>query len=88
MVHNPTDLPDPSYIEYVEEPYIRAQIITKPDYIGAIMKLCMDKRGTLKNQCISDHHPCRNGFDMPLAEIVFDFYDKLKSISRGYASFD
>ncbi|HPE97055.1 MAG: elongation factor 4 [Chitinophagales bacterium] len=88
VVHNPTDLPDPSYIEYVEEPYIRAQIITKPDYIGAIMKLCMDKRGTLKNQVYLTTTRVEMVFDMPLAEIVFDFYDKLKSISRGYASFD
>jgi GTP-binding protein LepA len=88
VVHNPTDLPDASYIDYVEEPYIRAQIITKPEYIGSIMKLCMDKRGTLKNQIYLTPTRVEIVFEMPLAEIVFDFYDKLKSISRGYASFD
>lgn len=88
VVHNPTDLPDASYIDFVEEPYIRAQIITKPDYIGSIMKLCMDKRGTLKNQIYLTPTRVEIVFEMPLAEIVFDFYDKLKSISRGYASFD
>ncbi|MEZ5013619.1 MAG: translation elongation factor 4 [Chitinophagales bacterium] len=87
-VHNPTDLPDPNYLEYVEEPYIRAQIISQPDYIGAIMKLCMDKRGILKNQIYLTTTRVELIWEMPLAEIVFDFYDKLKSISRGYASFD
>ena len=88
VVHNPSDLPDPSYIDRVEEPYIRSQIITKPDYIGVIMKLCMEKRGTLKNQVYLTTTRVEMVFEMPLAEIVFDFYDKLKSVSRGYASFD
>ncbi|MBK7444188.1 MAG: translation elongation factor 4 [Chitinophagales bacterium] len=88
VVHNPTDLPDPGSIERVEEPYIRAQIISQPDYIGAIMKLCMDKRGILKNQIYLTTTRVELVWEMPLAEIVFDFYDKLKSISRGYASFD
>ncbi len=88
VVHNPTDLPDPSFIDHIEEPYIRAQVISKPDYIGAIMKLCMDKRGILKNQIYLTSNRVELIWEMPLAEIVFDFYDKLKSISRGYASFD
>ena len=87
-VHNPVELPDPSFLDFVEEPYIRAQIITKPDYIGAIMKLCMDKRGILKNQHYLTTTRVELTWEMPLAEIVFDFYDKLKSLSRGYASFD
>jgi GTP-binding protein LepA len=88
VLHNPTDLPDPTYINRVEEPYIRAQIITKPEYIGVIMKLCMEKRGELKNQVYLTTTRVEMSFEMPLAEIVFDFYDMLKSISRGYASFD
>lgn len=88
VVHNPTDMPDPGSIARIEEPYIRAQIITQPDYIGAIMKLCMDKRGILKNQIYLTTNRVELVWEMPLAEIVFDFYDKLKSISRGYASFD
>ncbi len=88
VVHNPTDLPDPSFIDHVEEPYIRAQVITQPDYIGAIMKLCMDKRGIIKNQIYLTTTRVELIWEMPLTEIVFDFYDKLKSISRGYASFD
>jgi len=88
MVHNPSDLPDGSALNYVEEPYIKAQIITKPDYIGSIMKLCMEKRGTLINQTYLSENRVELAWEMPLAEIVFDFYDKLKSISRGYASFD
>jgi GTP-binding protein LepA len=87
-VHNPSDLPDPGHLEWVEEPYIKAQIITKPDYIGNIMKLCMDKRGILKNQVYLSPNKVELQFEMPLAEIVFDFYDQLKSISKGYASFD
>ncbi len=75
-------------IDRVEEPYIRAQIITKPDYIGSIMSLAMDKRGTLTKQNYLTTDRVELSFEMPLAEIVFDFYDKLKSISRGYASFD
>jgi len=88
VVNTPTDLPDPTMIGRVEEPYIRAQIITKPDYIGTIMTLAMDKRGEMTNQTYLTTDRVELTFEMPLAEIVFDFYDKLKSISRGYASFD
>lgn len=88
IVNNPSDLPDPANLDYVDEPYIQAQIITKPDYIGGIMNLCMDKRGILKNQIYLSESRVELSFEMPLAEIVFDFYDKLKSLSRGYASFD
>ncbi len=88
IVNTPTDLPDPTLIGRVEEPYIRAQIITKPEYIGAIMTLAMDKRGVMTNQTYLTTDRVEITFEMPLAEIVFDFYDKLKSISRGYASFD
>ena len=88
IVNTPTELPDPSMLDHVEEPYIRAQIITKPEYIGSIMKLCMDKRGILINQNYLTTTRLELVFEMPLAEIIFDFYDKLKSISRGYASFD
>jgi GTP-binding protein LepA len=87
-IHTPADLPDPTVLDYVEEPYISAQIITKPDYIGSIMALCMEKRGTLLTQHYLTEHRVELSFELPLAEIVFDFYDKLKSISRGYASFD
>lgn len=87
-VHNPSGMPDPSTIDFVEEPYITASIITKADYIGAIMKLCIDKRGVLQNQIYLTTDRTELIFTLPLAEIVFDFYDKLKSISRGYASFD
>lgn len=87
-VHNPSGLPAPTLIDYIEEPYIRAQIISKSDYFGVIMKLCMDKRGTLINQNFLTSERVELTYDMPLAEIVFDFYDKLKSVSRGYASFD
>ena len=87
-VHNPSGLPEPTLIDYIEEPYIQAQIITKSEYLGAVIKLCIDKRGTLKNQSFITTDRVEITFDMPLAEIVFDFYDKLKSISRGYASFD
>lgn len=87
-IHTPNDLPDPTRLATVEEPYIRAQIITKPDYIGSIMALCMDKRGVLTKQTYLTTERVELSFEMPLAEIVFDFYDKLKSISRGYASFD
>jgi GTP-binding protein LepA len=88
IVNNPSDLPDPTLIDYVEEPFIKAQVITKPEYVGAIMKLCMDKRGILKNQVYLTETKIELQFEMPLAEIVFDFYDQLKSISKGYASFD
>ncbi len=87
-IHNPSDLPDPSTMEYVEEPFIRAQIITKSDYVGAVMSLCIEKRGALTNQVYLTTDRVELSFEMPLGEIVFDFYDKLKSISRGYASFD
>ncbi len=87
-VHNPSGLPAPTLIDYIEEPYIRAQIISKSEYFGAIMKLCLDKRGVLINQHFLTADRVELTYDMPLAEIVFDFYDKLKSISRGYASFD
>ncbi|MEM9847871.1 MAG: translation elongation factor 4 [Bacteroidota bacterium] len=87
-VRTPTDLPDPTLLDRVEEPYILAQIITKPEYIGSIMTLCMEKRGTLTKQTYLTTERVELSFDLPLAEIVFDFYDRLKSISRGYASFD
>ena len=87
-VYNPSGMPPPTEVDHVEEPYIRAQIITKDDYIGAIIKLCIDKRGTLLNQMYVAANRVELTFDMPLGEIVFDFYDKLKSISKGYASFD
>lgn len=87
-VHNPSGLPAPTLIDHVEEPYIKAQVITKTDYLGIVMKLCLDKRGVLTNQHFISPTRVELSFDMPLSEIVFDFYDKLKSISRGYASFD
>ncbi len=87
-VHNPSGLPEPTLVDRIEEPYILAQIITKSEYLGAVMKLCIDKRGVLKNQTFITQDRVEVNFEMPLAEIVFDFYDKLKSISRGYASFD
>ncbi|MCO5233670.1 MAG: translation elongation factor 4 [Chitinophagales bacterium] len=88
ILNNPSDMPDPTSLDRIEEPYIKAQIITKPEYIGAIMKLCMDKRGQLINQVYLSTNKIELQFEMPLAEIVFDFYDQLKSISKGYASFD
>ena len=87
-IHNPSDLPDPSTMDFVEEPFIRAQIITKSDYVGAVMSLCIEKRGQITNQTYLTTERVELSFDMPLAEIVFDFYDRLKSVSRGYASFD
>lgn len=87
-VHNPSGLPAVNYIDRIEEPYIVAQLITKAEYVGAIMNLCIDKRGTLKNQVYLTSDRVELTFEMPLSEIVFDFYDKLKSISKGYASFD
>jgi len=87
-VNTPTDLPEPTQLEYVKEPYIDAQIITKPEYIGSIMTLCIDKRGELTKQVYLTQERVELSFYLPLAEIVFDFYDRLKSISRGYASFD
>jgi GTP-binding protein LepA len=87
-VHNPSGLPAVNYIERIEEPYIIAQVITLSEYVGSIMTLCIDKRGVLKNQVYLTRDRVEITFEMPLAEIVFDFYDKLKSISKGYASFD
>ena len=87
-VHNPSGLPAPTLIDHIEEPYIRAQIISKSDFFGPIMKLCLDKRGTLAGQHFLTSDRVELNYDMPLAEIVFDFYDRLKSISKGYASFD
>jgi GTP-binding protein LepA len=88
IVNNPTDLPEPNYLDRVEEPYINAQVITSADYVGSIMSLCIDKRGILKNQVYLTSNRVELTFEMPMAEVVFDFYDKLKSVSRGYASFD
>ena len=87
-VHNPSGLPAPTLIDRIEEPFIRAQIITKSDFYGPIMKLCMDKRGTLVGQHYITTDRVELTYDLPLSEVVFDFYDKLKSISKGYASFD
>ena len=88
LVNNPTDLPDPSILNHVEEPFIKASIITKADYVGNVMSLCIEKRGQITNQTYLTPERVELSFDMPLAEIVFDFYDRLKSVSRGYASFD
>jgi len=87
-VHNPSGLPPVNHLERIEEPYIIAQVITLSEYVGSIMTLCIDRRGTLKNQVYLTRDRVELTFEMPLAEIVFDFYDKLKSISKGYASFD
>ena len=87
-IHNPSDYPDPSILESVEEPFIRAQIITKSDFIGPVMTLCISKRGELINQVYLTTDRVELSFEIPLGEIVFDFYDKLKSVSKGYASFD
>jgi GTP-binding protein LepA len=87
-IHNPLGLPDVTKVDYIEEPYITASIITKSEYIGQIMTLCIDKRGILKNQVYLSTDRVELNVEMPLSEIVFDFYDKLKSISKGYASFD
>ena len=88
IVNNPTDLPDPSTIDRVEEPYIKATIITKSDFVGNVMSLCIEKRGQITNQTYLTTERVELNFDMPLAEIVFDFYDRLKTVSKGYASFD
>ena len=88
IVNNPSELPDPSSIEWIEEPYIKAQVITKSDYVGAVMTLAIEKRGELSGQVYLTADRVELTFQMPLAEIVFDFYDRLKSVSRGYASFD
>ena len=87
-VHNPSGLPEQTMIDHIEEPYIRAQVISKADFFGPIMKLCLDKRGILVSQHYITTDRVELNFDLPLSEIVFDFYDKLKSISKGYASFD
>ena len=87
-VHNPSGLPEVTMIDHIEEPFIRAQVISKADFFGPIMKLCLDKRGTLVSQHYITTDRVELNFDLPLSEIVFDFYDKLKSISKGYASFD
>ena len=87
-VHNPSGLPAPTLIDHIEEPYIRAQIISKSEFFGPIMKLCLDRRGTLVSQHYITAERVELNYDMPLSEIVFDFYDKLKTISKGYASFD
>ena len=88
LVNNPSDLPDPSFLERVEEPFIKASIITKSDFIGNVMSLCIEKRGVIKSQTYLTTTRVELVFDMPLAEIVFDFYDRLKTVSKGYASFD
>ncbi|MEJ6491075.1 MAG: translation elongation factor 4 [Flavobacteriales bacterium] len=88
IVNNPSDLPDPSGMERIDEPYIKAQVITKSEYVGQIMTLCIEKRGELTNQVYLTQDRVEITFEMPLAEIVFDFYDRLKTVSRGYASFD
>lgn len=88
IVNNPSDLPDPSSLDRVEEPYIKATIITKSDFVGSVMSLCIEKRGQITNQTYLTTDRVELNFDMPLAEIVFDFYDRLKTVSKGYASFD
>jgi len=87
-INAPSDMPEPTLIDYIEEPFIRAQIITKADFVGPVISLCMDKRGLLKNQVYLTSDRVELGFEIPLAEIVFDFFDKLKTISKGYASLD
>ena len=87
-VNNPSDLPDPSIIEKVKEPFIKASIITKAEFVGSVMSLCIEKRGQIKNQTYLTTERVELIFDLPLAEIVFDFYDRLKTVSKGYASFD
>ena len=88
IVNNPSDMPDPSGLDRVEEPYIKASIITKADFVGNVMSLCIEKRGQITNQTYLTQDRVELNFDMPLAEIVFDFYDRLKTVSKGYASFD
>jgi GTP-binding protein LepA len=88
LVNNPSDLPDPSTLERVEEPFIKASIITKSDFVGNVMSLCIEKRGQITNQTYLTPERVELNFDLPLAEIVFDFYDRLKTVSKGYASFD
>ena len=88
LLNNPTDLPDPSRLDRVEEPFIKASIITKSDFVGQVMSLCIEKRGQITNQTYLTTERVELTFEMPLAEIVFDFYDRLKTVSKGYASFD
>ncbi len=88
LVNNPSDLPDPSIIDRVEEPFIKATIITKSEFIGNVMNLCIEKRGVITNQSYLTTERVELSFNLPLAEIVFDFYDRLKTVSKGYASFD
>jgi GTP-binding protein LepA len=88
VVNAPSELPEPNFLDRVEEPFIKAQIITKADYVGGIIGLCMDKRGVIKNQVYLTQDRVELMFELPLSEIVFDFFDKLKTISRGYASLD
>ena len=88
LLNNPSDLPDPSTLDRIEEPYIKATIITKSDFVGNVMSLCIEKRGQITNQTYLTTQRVELSFDMPLAEIVFDFYDRLKTVSKGYASFD
>ncbi|GLB52953.1 elongation factor 4 [Neptunitalea chrysea] len=88
IVNNPSDMPDPTIMDRVEEPYIKATIITKADFVGPVMSLCIEKRGQITNQTYLTPERVELTFDMPLAEIVFDFYDRLKTVSKGYASFD
>ncbi len=88
IVNNPSELPDPAGMDRIEEPYIKAQVITKSEYVGQIMTLCIEKRGELKNQVYLTQDRVELSFEMPMGEIVFDFYDRLKTVSRGYASFD
>merc|ERR1712129_690489 len=88
LVNNPSDLPEPSKLNRMEEPYIKATIITKSDFVGNVMSLCIEKRGQITNQTYLTTERVELTFDMPLAEIVFDFYDRLKTVSKGYVSFD
>ena len=88
LLNNPSDLPEPSTLDRIEEPYIKATIITKSDFVGNVMSLCIEKRGQITNQTYLTTQRVELSFDMPLAEIVFDFYDRLKTVSKGYASFD
>jgi GTP-binding protein LepA len=88
IVNNPSDLPEPAKMAYMEEPFIKATIITKSDFVGTIMTLCIEKRGLLTNQVYLTQDRVELSFEMPMAEVVFDFYDRLKTISKGYASFD
>jgi GTP-binding protein LepA len=88
ILNNPTDLPDPSGLDRIEEPFIKAAIITKSDFVGNVMSLCIEKRGQITSQNYLTPERVELTFDMPLAEIVFDFYDRLKTVSKGYASFD